>query len=110
MRSNSNLQRRVITSIRWLDVYKRQIVVRAKVEINQTKTGQQIIVKELPYEVIKCNLVRKIDDIRLNKKIDGIIDVRDESDRNGLRVAIDLKKEANAEPVSYTHLDDGLSA
>lgn len=74
-----------------------KIVVRAKVEINQTKTGQQIIVKELPYEVIKCNLVRKIDDIRLNKKIDGIIDVRDESDRNGLRVAIDLKKEANAE-------------
>ncbi len=53
--------------------------------------------KELPYEVIKCNLVRKIDDIRLNKKIDGIIDVRDESDRNGLRVAIDLKKEANAQ-------------
>lgn len=76
---------------------KGRVIIRSKVEIVQTKTGQQIIIKETPYEVIKCNLVKKIDDIRLNKRIEGITDVRDESDRNGLRVAIDLKKEANAD-------------
>ncbi|MEG0423943.1 MAG: DNA topoisomerase IV subunit A [Erysipelotrichaceae bacterium] len=75
---------------------KGKIVIRSKVEIVTTKTNQQIIVKEIPYEVIKCNMVRKIDDIRLNKLIDGIIDVRDESDRNGLRVAIDIKKDCDA--------------
>ncbi|MEG2244270.1 MAG: DNA topoisomerase IV subunit A [Erysipelotrichaceae bacterium] len=75
---------------------KGKIIIRSKVEIVTTKTNQQIIVKEIPYEVIKCNMVRKIDDIRLNKLIDGIIDVRDESDRNGLRVAIDIKKDCDA--------------
>ena len=91
--------------------------------IEQTKTVQQIVVHEIPYEVVKSNMVKKIDDIRLNKKIDGILDVRDESDRNGLRVVIDLKKDADAQlilnylykntdlqvsynynAVSYTHL------
>ncbi|MEG1474740.1 MAG: DNA topoisomerase IV subunit A [Longicatena sp.] len=76
---------------------KGRIIVRSKVSIEQTKTIQQIIVHEIPYEVIKCNMVKKIDDVRLNKKIDGILDVRDESDRNGLRVAIDIKKEADAQ-------------
>ena len=75
---------------------KGKIIIRSSVEIVQTKTNQQILVHEIPYEVIKCNLVRKIDEIRINKKIDGIIDVRDESDRNGLKIAIDLKKDANA--------------
>ena len=76
---------------------KGRVMVRSKVETVQTKTGQQIIISELPYEVVKCNLVKKIDDIRLNKKIEGMIDVRDESDRNGLRIAIDLKKDSNSE-------------
>lgn len=76
---------------------KGRVVVRSKCEIVQTKTNQQIIVHEIPYEVIKCNLVKKIDEIRLNKAIEGILDVRDESDRNGLRICIDLKKEANSE-------------
>ncbi len=57
---------------------KGRVVVRSKCEIVQTKTDQQIIVHEIPYEVIKSNLVRKIDEIRLNKSIEGIIDVRDE--------------------------------
>lgn len=74
-----------------------KIMVRSKVSIEQTKTNQQLIVHEVPYEVIKCNMVKKIDDIRLNKKIDGIIDVRDESDRNGLRVVVDIKKDADAQ-------------
>lgn len=76
---------------------KGRIVIRSKCEIVQTKTNQQIIVHEIPYEVIKCNLVKKIDEIRLNKDIEGILDVRDESDRNGLRICIDLKKDANSE-------------
>ena len=76
---------------------KGRIMVRSKVSIEQTKTVQQIVVHEIPYEVVKSNMVKKIDDIRLNKKIDGILDVRDESDRNGLRVVIDLKKDADAQ-------------
>ncbi len=73
-----------------------KIMVRSKTEIIQAKTCQQIIITEIPYEVIKSNMVKKIDDVRLNKKIDGIMDVRDESDRNGLRVVVDIKKDADA--------------
>lgn len=75
---------------------KGRVVIRAKAEIVQSKTIQQIFITEIPYEVIKSNLVKKLDDIRLNKQIDGIIDVRDESDRNGLRIVIDIKKESDA--------------
>lgn len=74
-----------------------KIMVRSKVEVAQAKTCQQLIVHEIPYEVIKSNMVKKIDDVRLNKKIDGILDVRDESDRNGLRVVIDIRKDADAQ-------------
>lgn len=73
-----------------------KIMVRSKTEIAQAKTCQQIIITEIPYEVVKSNMVKKIDDVRLNKKIDGIMDVRDESDRNGLRVVVDIKKDADA--------------
>ncbi len=76
---------------------KGRIIIRSKVTIEQTKTNQQLIIHEIPYEVVKCNMVKKIDDVRLNKKIDGIIDVRDESDRNGLRVVVDIKKDADAQ-------------
>lgn len=76
---------------------KGKIMIRSKVEIVQTKTNQQLLVHEIPYEVVKANMVKKIDDIRLNKKIDGIMDVRDESDRNGLRIVIDIKKDADAQ-------------
>lgn len=76
---------------------KGRIMVRSKVSIEQAKTVQQIIVHEIPYEVVKSNMVKKIDDIRLNKKIEGILDVRDESDRNGLRVVVDLKKDVDAQ-------------
>lgn len=65
-----------------------RIIIRAKTEI----IGQQIIIHELPYEVNKANLVRKIDDIRIKKQVDGIDEVRDESDREGLRVVVDIKK------------------
>lgn len=76
---------------------KGRIMIRSKVSIEQTKTNQQIIIHEIPYEVVKSNMVKKIDDVRLNKKIDGILDVRDESDRNGLRIVVDIKKDVNAQ-------------
>lgn len=76
---------------------KGKVVVRANAEIIKQKTIQQIVITEIPYEVIKAKLVNKIDNIRFNKDIDGILEVRDESDRNGLRIVVDVHKEANAE-------------
>jgi topoisomerase IV subunit A len=76
---------------------KGRIVVRAKVDIQKSKSLHQLVITELPYEVIKSQLVKKIDDIRLNKNLDGLVDVRDESDRNGLRIVIDIKKEQDPE-------------
>ena len=74
------------------------MVVRSKTEIEQLKGGkQQIVVTEIPYEINKAVLVKKIDDVRVNNKVAGIAEVRDESDRDGLRIAIELKKDANAD-------------
>ena len=80
---------------------KGKVVVRSKTSIEAIKGGKsQIVVTEIPYEVNKALLVKKIDEIRLNKKIEGIAEVRDESDRTGLQIVIELKKEANAEGIS----------
>ena len=76
---------------------KGKVVVRSKCEIEESKTGSSIIVTEIPYEVIKSSLVKKISDIYLSKEIEGIVDVRDESGRNGLRIVIECKKDANCE-------------
>ena len=70
-----------------------KVTLRSRTEIIENRTMNQIVITEIPYEVIKVNLVKKIDEIRLNKDIDGIIDVRDESGRNGLRIVIDTKKD-----------------
>lgn len=79
---------------------KGKIIVRAKTEIRAIKGGkQQIEVTEIPYEVTKSTLVAKIDTIRLNKEIPGIAEVRDESDREGLSIVIELTKEANAQGI-----------
>lgn len=79
---------------------KGKVVVRSKTSIEAIKGGKsQIVVTEIPYEVNKALLVKKIDEIRLNKKIEGIAEVRDESDRSGLQIVIELKKEANAEGI-----------
>lgn len=72
---------------------KGKVIVRSKSEIIEEKTMNKIVISEIPYEVNKADLVRKIDEIRFNRNIDGIIEVRDESDRNGLRIVIDLKKD-----------------
>ena len=79
---------------------KGRVVVRSKTEIEKLKGGkEQIVVTEIPYEINKANLVKKIDEVRVNNKVAGIAEVRDESDRDGLRIAIELKKDANTELV-----------
>ncbi len=74
-----------------------KVNVRCKYTVEGTKNKRQIIITEIPYEVNKKNLVTKIDEIRIDKKVEGISEARDESDRTGLRIAIDLKKDANEE-------------
>lgn len=79
---------------------KGRVVVRSRTEIEQLKGGKkQIIVTEIPYDVNKAVLVKKIDDIRVNNKVPGIAEVRDESDRSGLRIAIELKKDADSQTI-----------
>ncbi len=74
-----------------------KIAVRARVGLETTKTGKDvIIVTELPYQVNKANLVIRIADLVKHRKIEGILDLRDESDRNGMRIVIELKRGAIA--------------
>lgn len=77
-----------------------RIVVRARTEIETLRGGrQQINVTEIPYEVNKAQLVKRINDLRLAKKVEGIAEARDETDRSGLRIAIELKRGANAQGI-----------
>ncbi|MFL2029310.1 DNA topoisomerase IV subunit A [Loigolactobacillus zhaoyuanensis] len=77
-----------------------RIVVRSRTEVLELRGGrEQIAVSELPYEVNKALLVKKIDEIRILKKVDGIAEVRDESDRRGLSIMVELKKGANAQGI-----------
>lgn len=79
---------------------KGRIVVRSRTEIEKLKGGkEQIIITEIPYEINKSVLVKKIDDVRVNSKVPGIAEVRDESDRTGLRIAIELKKDADSQTI-----------
>lgn len=70
-----------------------KVIVKSKIEVIK----KQIVITEIPYEVNKANLVRKMDEIRIDKKVDGISEVRDESSREGLRIVIDTKTGANIE-------------
>lgn len=76
-----------------------KVIVKARTSFEETKGKTSLIITEIPYEVNKSQLVRKIDEIRIDKKIDGILEVRDESDRDGLRIAIDIKKDSNKEVI-----------
>ncbi|MFV0555770.1 MAG: DNA topoisomerase IV subunit A [Lactovum sp.] len=79
---------------------KGKVVVRSKAEIEDLKAGrQQIVISEIPYEVNKLSLQKRIDDIVINSKVPGIADARDESDREGLRMVVELKKDADAQLV-----------
>lgn len=85
---------------------------RGRIVIKSVATieDQKIIVTELPYEINKAVLVRKIDDIRIKKQVDGIKEVRDESDREGLRVVIEVKKDFNPEDIlNFLHKKTNLS-
>lgn len=73
------------------------VIIRAKVEIEDRGNGKQsIIVNELPYQVNKAKLIEKIAELVREKKIDGITDLRDESDRNGMRIVMEIRRDANA--------------
>ncbi|MFV0559735.1 MAG: DNA topoisomerase IV subunit A [Enterococcus sp.] len=75
-------------------------ILRSKTHFENLKGGkQQIVITEIPYEVNKATLVKKMDEIRLNKKVDGIAEVRDESDRTGLQIVVELKKDTNAQGI-----------
>ncbi|MCD8828305.1 DNA topoisomerase IV subunit A [Staphylococcus gallinarum] len=80
---------------------KGKIIVRSKVDVEELRNGRkELIVTEIPYEVNKSALVKKMDELRADKKVDGIVEVRDETDRTGLRIAIELKKDVNSEAVA----------
>ncbi|MFD2701548.1 DNA gyrase subunit A [Paenibacillus shunpengii] len=86
-----------------LDAYrtgKGRIYIRSKTEIENLRGGkQQIVITEIPYQVVKSRLVTAMETIRLEKKIEGIAEVRDESGREGLRIVVELKKEADAQGI-----------
>lgn len=89
---------------------KGKIIVRSKADIEELRGGkQQIVVTEIPYEVNKANLVKKIDEFRFDRKVEGISEVRDETDRTGLRIVIELKKDADANGVlNYLYKNSDL--
>ncbi|MCG1196711.1 DNA topoisomerase IV subunit A [Staphylococcus epidermidis] len=89
---------------------KGKVVVRSRVDEEPLRSGRkQLIVTEIPYEVNKSSLVKKIDELRADKKVDGIVEVRDETDRTGLRIAIELKKDANSESIkNYLYKNSDL--
>ncbi|MBW5446558.1 DNA gyrase subunit A [Cohnella sp. CFH 77786] len=79
---------------------KGRIYIRAQTAIEDMRGGkQQIVITQIPYQVVKSKLVVAIDNLRLEKKVDGIAEVRDESGRQGLRIVVELKKDADAEGI-----------
>ena len=79
---------------------KGKVILRSKTAIEPLKAGrEQIVITEIPYEVNKAVLVKKMDELRLNRRLEGISEVRDESDRTGLRIVVELKKEVDAEGI-----------
>ncbi len=93
-----------------------RIVVRARTHIEESERGRMsIITTELPYQVNKAELVKKIAELARDKKIDGIAEVRDESDRQGMRMVVDLKRDANPDSVlnslfKYTAMQSAFNA
>ncbi|MDG2440249.1 MAG: DNA gyrase subunit A, partial [Crocinitomicaceae bacterium] len=92
-----------------------RIVMRGKAEIEETKSGREvIIVTEIPYQVNKSDMIKKTAELVNDKKIDGISDIRDESDRNGMRIVYELKRDAIPNVVlnklyKYTALQSSFS-
>ncbi len=92
-----------------------KVVVRAVMEIEETNKGrQQIIVTEIPYQVNKARLIEKMADLVKEKRIEGISEIRDESNRKGMRIVIELKKDANAQIIlnrlyKHTQMQESIS-
>ena len=92
-----------------------KVIIRSDVEIEQSAKGKtQIIVNQIPYQVNKAKLIEKIAELVRDKKIEGISDLRDESDRTGMRIVIELKRDANANVVlnklyKHTQMQDTFS-
>ena len=76
-----------------------RVIIKSRTNFEEGKGKLALVITEIPFEVNKAQLVRRIDEIRLDKKIDGMLDVRDESDKDGLRICIDLKKDCNRDMV-----------
>ncbi|MGM0827614.1 MAG: DNA topoisomerase IV subunit A [Bacillota bacterium] len=89
---------------------KGKVVVRGKADIENIRgSKQQIVITEIPYEVNKANLVKKMDEFRVDRKVEGIAEVRDETDRDGMRIVIELKKDADATGVlNYLYKNSDL--
>jgi DNA gyrase subunit A len=93
---------------------KGSIIVRARYEVEEKKSGKNaIIITEIPYQVNKARLVEKIAELTKDKKIDGIVDLRDESDRKGMRIVIELRRDVNVNVVinklfKHTQLQDNF--
>lgn len=89
---------------------KGKIVVRGKADIENIRgSKQQIVITEIPYEINKANLVKKMDEFRVDRKVEGIAEVRDETDRDGMRVVVELKKDADATGVlNYLYKNSDL--
>ncbi len=90
-----------------------KIRIRAKAEIEEVKDRQRIVVTEIPYMVNKARLIEKIAELVREKRVEGISDLRDESDRDGMRIVIEVKRDANATIVlnqlyKYTQLEDSF--
>ncbi|MYL28451.1 DNA topoisomerase IV subunit A [Halobacillus halophilus] len=92
---------------------KGKVIVRGRAEIQEQRGGrEQIVIDEIPFEVNKASMVKRMDELRIDKKVEGIAEVRDETDRTGLRVVVELKKDANSEGVLnylYKHTDLQIS-
>lgn len=85
--------------ISFLQTGKGKFTMRCLVEIEESRKLTQLVVKEISYGLKKSDLVKRINDVRINQNIDDILEVRDESDRSGLRITIDVKPEANAQNI-----------
>lgn len=92
-----------------------KVIVRAVAEIEEASHGkQQIIVTEIPYQVNKARLIEKIADLVRDKRIEGITGIRDESNRKGMRIVIELKRDTNANIVlnrlyKHTQMQESIS-
>lgn len=78
-----------------LETGRGKVIVRGKAEV----VKNQMIITEIPYEVVKSQLVKRIDELRIDKKLAGVLDVRDESGRDGLRIVLDMKKDAPVDSI-----------